>query len=144
MSKSVAGKKKAPQDSFKPPAADFFPSYPIHTLDSEYKADINKDEEEDNKCNKAFESSSTISGGLGTITCGHKITKGFRLIRKGESPLLFLHILLRRFPSDVKAKKRVIIYDLMKCFIGVGLIETVILNTYQVYFLLFCLLILYL
>ena len=42
----------------------------------------------------------------------HEITKGFRLIKKGESPLLFLHSLLRRFPSNMKAKKRVIIYDL--------------------------------
>ena len=41
----------------------------------------------------------------------HEITKGFRLIKKGESPLLFLHSLLRRFPSNMKAKKRVIIYD---------------------------------
>ena len=111
LSKSVAAKKKIPMDSFKPPVADFFPDYPIHTLDSTYKADLKKDAEEDDHCNKAFESSSTISGGLGTITCGHKITKGFRLIQKGESPQLFLHSLLRRFPSDVKAKKRVIIYD---------------------------------
>ena len=111
LSKSVAAKKKLPMDSFKSPVADFFPYYPIHTLDSTYKADLKKDAEEDDHCNKAFESSSTISGGLGTITCGHKITKGFRLIQKGESPQLFLHSLLRRFPSDVKAKKRVIIYD---------------------------------
>ena len=33
------------------------------------------------------------------------------MIQKGESPQLFLHSLLRRFPSNVKAKKRVIIYD---------------------------------
>ena len=72
---------------------------------------MKKDVEEDEHCNKTFESSSTISGGIITVTCGHKITKGFRLIEKGESPQLFLHSILRRLPSNVKAKKRVIIYD---------------------------------
>ena len=45
--------------------------------------------------------------------CGHKITNGFRLIKKGESPQLFLHFILRRWPSNVKAKKWVIIYDFL-------------------------------
>ena len=60
---------------------------------------------------KAFKSSSTISGGMITVTCGHKITKGFRLIEKGESPQLFLHSIFQRLPSNEKAKNMVMIYD---------------------------------
>ena len=39
------------------------------------------------------------------------ITKGFGAIKKGESPLIFCHSLLRRLPEKVKAHKRVVIYD---------------------------------
>ena len=111
LSKSLAAQRNPPSEHFKPPIADVYPDYPIHTLDNKYKADVKKDPEEDVDCNKVFDSSSTISGGIGTLTCGHKITKGFRLIEKGESPQLFLHSILRRLPTKVKAKRRVVIYD---------------------------------
>ena len=70
LSKSLASKRKAPGEHFKPPVADVFPDYPIHTLDNVYKADNKKDPEEDGdvQCNKSFESSATISGGIGTLT----------------------------------------------------------------------------
>ena len=45
------------------------------------------------------------------MTCQHKITKGFRIIERGESPQLFLHSILRRLPAKVKAGKRVVVYD---------------------------------
>ena len=70
-----------------------------------------KDKDEDEKCRKEFESNGGISGGIGTITCSHKITKGFRVIQRGESPQIFLHSILRRLPAKVRAKKRVVIYD---------------------------------
>ena len=76
-----------PEGPFVPPKADCFPSYPIQTKENQYKADT-KDDTEDH-CEKNFNSAASISGGLqqyhGTIT----ITKGFRDIKKGESPLIF-------------------------------------------------------
>ena len=75
-------------------------------MDIDYKTDLKKDKDDDDiECNKQFESSSSISGGIGTVTCQHKITKGFRIIERGESPQLFLHSILRRLPAKVKAEK---------------------------------------
>ena len=111
LSKSVAVARKAPHADFKPPEADFFPDYNIHTMNNIYQADAKHDKEEEKDCQKEFGQSSHISGGIGTVTCNHRVTKGFRVIERGESPLLFLNAILRRFPIKVKAKKRVIVYD---------------------------------
>ena len=111
LSKSVAVARKAPPQDFRQPAADFFPDYDIHTMNNLYKADAKNDKDEEEDCRKEFEKSAGISGGIGTVTCSHNITKGFRLIERGESPQLFLHSILRRLPIKVKAKKRVIVYD---------------------------------
>ena len=59
-----------------------FPNYPIHTLDNMYKANLKKDVEEDEHCNEHSNPHQSISGGIITVTCGHKITKGFRLIER--------------------------------------------------------------
>ena len=96
---------------FVPPVADFFPSYPVHTMENIYKADKNPDVTESDDCEQNFGSATSISGGIGTVSCNHKITKGFRAIRKGEGPILFCHSLLRRLPEKVKAHKPVVIYD---------------------------------
>ena len=111
LSRSLAADRKVPHQDFKPPAADVFPGYDIHTMDNLYKADIKSDKDEDDKCNKEFESSSGVSGGIGTVTCNHKITKGFRVMERGESPQIFLHSIMRRLPAKVKAKRRVVVYD---------------------------------
>ena len=111
LSRQVAVPRVSPESKFVPPKADFFPSYPIHTMENEYKADKKPDSTESDDCEKAFNSASSISGGIGTVSCNHKITKGFRAIKKGESPLIFCHSLLRRLPEKVKAHKRVVIYD---------------------------------
>ena len=111
LSRSLAVARKEPPKDFKPPVADVFPDYDIHTMDNQYKADQYKDKDENVDCRKEFESSSSISGGIGTVTCNHKITKGFRVMERGESPQLFLHSLVRRLPSKVKAKRRVVVYD---------------------------------
>ena len=110
LSHKVAAPRKPPPSNFVPPKADCFSSYPIHTMENHYKADKKSDENEDD-CEKKFESAASISGGIGTVSCNHKITKGFRAIQKGESPVIFCHSLLRRLPEKVKAHKRVVIYD---------------------------------
>ena len=110
-SHKTAVARTSPHSDFVPPVADYFPSYPIHTMENIYKADKKPDEAESDDCEKNFISATSISGGIGTVSCNHKITKGFRGIKKGESPTLFCHSLLRRPPEKVKAHKRVVIYD---------------------------------
>ena len=111
LSRKVAVPRTSPNSEFEPPLADFFPAYPIHTMENIYKADSKVDNAEKADCDKNFDSASTISGGIGTVSCNHKVTKGFRAIQKGESPLLFCNSLFRRLPQKVKAHKRVVIYD---------------------------------
>ena len=110
LSRKVAAPRVVPKSNFAPPKADCFSSYPIHTMENVYKADKKPDENEDD-CEKNFGSAASISGGIGTVSCNHKITKGFRAIQKGESPVMFCHSLLRRLPEKVKAHKRVVVYD---------------------------------
>ena len=109
-SRKCAAPRVVPKADFVPPKADCFPNYPIHTMENRYKADRKPDDNEDD-CEKNFASTSSISGGIGTVSCNHKITKGFRAIQKGESPVIFCHSLLRRLPNKVKAKRRVVVYD---------------------------------
>ena len=111
LSQKVAAPRQPPHERFVPPRADVFPDYPIHTMDNKYKADQVKDKNDEGDCNKLFQSSSFITGGIGTVTCNHKITKGFRIIEKEESPQIFLHSILRRLPAKVQASRRVVIYD---------------------------------
>ena len=61
LSRSLAVARKVPPEGFKPPVADVFPDYDIHTMDNQYKADKYKDKDEDEDCRKEFESSSSIS-----------------------------------------------------------------------------------
>ena len=111
LSRKVAIPRTSPNSEFEPPLADFFPAYPVHTMENVYKADSKVDNTAKEDCDKNFDSVSTISGGIGTVSCNHKVTKGFRAIQKGESPLVFCHSLFRRLPQKVKAHKRVVIYD---------------------------------
>ena len=111
LSRKLAVPRTTPSSDFKPPLADFFPAYPVHTMENIYKADSRIDNAGKEECDKNFDSASSISGGIGTVSCNHKITKGFRAIQKGESPLLFCHSLFRRLPQKVRAHKRVVIYD---------------------------------
>ena len=111
LSHEVAVPRISPKSDFVPPLADVFPSYPIRTKENIYKADKKPDESETDECEKDFQSSNSMSGGIGTVSCNHKITKGFRAIRKGESPQIFCHSLLRRLPGKVRAHKRVVVYD---------------------------------
>ena len=80
-------------------------------MENIYKADSRPDPSESVECEKEFGAATSISGGIGTLSCNHRITKGFRAIKKGESPVFFCHSILRRLPEKVKAHKRVVIYD---------------------------------
>ena len=111
QSRQVAAQRTKPNIGFAEPVADFFPNYPIHTMENLYKADSKLDDSGDDDCEKNFSGASSISGGIGTLSCNHKITKGFRAIKKGESPVIFCHSILRRLPEKVKAHKRVVVYD---------------------------------
>ena len=111
LSRSKAAPRVPPGENFVSPKSDCFPSHPIHTMENKYKADQFQDTTTDSDCEKNFNSVASITGGIGTVSCDHKITKGFRAFPKGESPLLFCHSLLRRLPAKVKAHKRVVIYD---------------------------------
>ena len=105
-SRKVAAPRNKPKPGFVEPIADFFPNYPIHTMENIYKADSKPDpSEEADDCEKNFSETTSISGGIGTLTCKHKITKGFRAIKKGESRVIVLHSILRRLPEKVKARK---------------------------------------
>ena len=81
--------RTSPHSEFVPPVADFPPSYPIHTMENIYKADKKPDETESDEWEKNFCSATNISGGIGTVSCNHKITKGFRAIKKGDFVLPF-------------------------------------------------------
>ena len=80
-------------------------------MDNRYKADKEKYVNEDGGCNKDYNESPTITGGLTHITCIHNITKGFTALHRGESPLLILGPALRRLPPRAQAAKRVFVYD---------------------------------
>ena len=112
LSKKVASPRVKPGPGFVEPLADYFPNYSIHTKENIYKADTKPNPvEDDEDCEKHFNSTSSITGGIGSVTCNHKITKGFRAIRRGESPVMFCHSILRRLPAKVQAHKRVVVYD---------------------------------
>ena len=80
-------------------------------MENKYHADMIKDKDEDWGCNKDYNVSPTITGGLTHITCMHSITKGFTALHRDESPLLVLGPALSRFPPKVQAGKRVFLYD---------------------------------
>ena len=81
--------RKKPKAGHKEAESEVYPNYPIHTMEYEYEADSKKDDEDgDTGCNKDYNESATISGGITHVTCHHSICKGFTAMRKGESPLM--------------------------------------------------------
>ena len=111
LARKNAVPRKKPIKGFSEPLAEVYPNNPIHTMDNKYHADKIKDKDEDGGCNKDYNESPTITGGLTHITCMHSITKGFTALHRGESPLLVLGPALRRLPPKVQAGKRVFLYD---------------------------------
>ena len=101
-----------PTETFIQPEAEVYPNNPIHTQLHKYKGDLTgADEEDPSSCNKAFNESSTITGGITHITCIHGITKGFSALHHGESPLQVVYPIIQRLAPRVQAKKRIFIYD---------------------------------
>ena len=100
-----------PNSDFTELIAEVYPNNPVHTMENVYRADKEKDSNEDGGCNKDYNECPTITGGLTHITCMHNITKGFTALHRGESPLLVLGPAMRRLPQRVQAAKRVFLYD---------------------------------
>ena len=136
--------RRKPKPGHKAAESEVYPFYPLHTMEYAYdadKADVLKDDgaNEEKGCNKDYNESCTISGGITHVTCEHSITKGFTAMRKGESPMMavgmfcqnstspFLFISLifyafyksnifsgpctRRLPARVRASHRYLLYD---------------------------------
>ena len=77
--------RKKPGSGFSPPECEIYPLFPIHTMEYAYEADDKPDEGDSEHCNKDYNESATISGGITHITCQHSICKGFTAIGKGTS-----------------------------------------------------------
>ena len=91
--------------------AAVYPNLPVHTMDYRYAADNKRDETDDSSCNKEYNESPSITRGIIHISCKHSITKGFTAMQKGESPLMIVVPIIRRFSKRVQAKQRFLIYD---------------------------------
>ena len=71
--------------------AEVYPNKPIHTMDNKYNADKIKDTDEG--CNKDYNESPSITGGLTHITYMHSINKGFTKVQAGKYVFLILETL---------------------------------------------------
>lgn len=111
ISNERAVKRQRPKGHHKSCRAECYPNNKEHTVENWYYADEKRDMTEDKKCEKAYNSRPTITGGLTHMSCNHGIVKGFTALQRGESPLLVVGPALRRLPSRVKAKRRYFIYD---------------------------------
>ena len=100
LAKERAVPRIKPGPGHKPVESEIYPLYPLHTLDNDYEADMRTEGEiEDSAgCNKYYNDSVTISGGICHVTCQHSICKGFTAMRKGESPLM----VVGRFNKTIK------------------------------------------
>jgi hypothetical protein len=58
-----------PNSDFTEPIAEVYPNNPVHTMENVYRADKEKDSNEDGGCNKDYNECPTITGGLTHITC---------------------------------------------------------------------------
>ena len=96
------------------PAAfvEIYQTLPQHTEEEKNIADSYKDPEQDKSpCNKDYPEDSGTNGGFCHISCMHGIMKGATALKKVESPGVFVKVLVKRLPKQVKAAKRIFIYD---------------------------------
>ena len=94
------------------PPAQVYPYNPVHSAKHTYDADANTDKTDDkNECNKIYNESSTITGGITHLTCNHSIVKGFTAMKRGESVGNIVHPIVSRLPQRVRAKRRFLLYD---------------------------------
>ena len=89
-----------PNPGHKGADSEIYPNFPLHTMDNNYEIDYKRSQEDNEEpekgCNKDYNQSSTISGGITHVTCQHSITKGFTAMRKGESPMMAVGMSKRR------------------------------------------------
>ena len=111
LARKLAPPRITPSSGWESPSAEVYPGYPTHTMENQYFADQSKDKDEDKNCEKNYYESPHITGGISHVTCKHGIVKGFTCMASGESPQMFLNVLLRRLPRKVRAKRRVFLYD---------------------------------
>ena len=94
------------------PAAQVYPFYPAHSMKHTYAADSQPDKTDDtDECNKIYNESSTITGGITHLTCNHSIVKGFTAMKRGESVEMIVNPLVSRLPQRVQARRRFLLYD---------------------------------
>ena len=119
-----AAPRTKPKNDYNSCRAECYPNNRERTMENTYEADTYKDKTEDKKCEKAYNSKPTITGGLKHMSCKHGVVKGnfllnafkfappgFTALQRGESPLQVLGPALRRLPARVKASRRFFIYD---------------------------------
>ena len=93
------------------PVAECYPGLPLHSGPENFVADNKDDKNDSQNCEKHYPEACGITGGLGHLTCEHRVTKGFTAMKNGESPSMFAKPLFKRLKKRVKARKRVFIYD---------------------------------
>ena len=108
--KSSFEKKAVELDGMDPPKptkpaafVEIYPTLSQHTEEEKHFADRHKDPEQDKSpCNKDYPEDSGITGGFCHISCMHGIMKGATALRKGESPGVFVKVLVKRLPNKTR------------------------------------------
>ena len=63
--------------------AAVYPNLHVHSMDYRYAADNKRDETDDSSCNKEYNESPIITGGITHISCKHSIYEGVYCNAKG-------------------------------------------------------------
>ena len=111
---SLARERAVPRKkpSQEPPKAQVYPGYPLHTVKNVYLADTKADPSAGkDDCNKIYNESASMTGGITHITCQHGLVKGFTAMKRGESVDMIVHPCVSRLPQRVQAKRRYLLYD---------------------------------
>ena len=87
---------------------EYFPGYPITIGKSYYKMDKGRNLD-DIFCKKLTGNHPTLSPGIFTVFCRHRVCLGFSLMQSAESPRTPFEIFLRRFNSHLSNMR--IFYD---------------------------------
>ena len=76
----AVARKKPTRESAK---SQVYPGYPLHTVKNVYSADTKSDKSDGkDDCNKVYNESTNITGGITHITCSRGIVKGFTAMKK--------------------------------------------------------------
>ena len=94
----------APYDS----PYEYFPGFPVTLGRSHYEMDVHKNQD-DVFCRKFSGSHPTLSPGIFTVFCRHRVCLGFSLMTSAESPRTPFEIFLKRFNGHLNNMR--IFYD---------------------------------